>query len=93
MKKIANLAEVYGAEVAPHMWYGPIAHAASIQVASVCRNVLFQEWDAGSDPIFQEITKGTLPLQKRGVVRVPSGPGLGITVDFDTYKRKFPYQA
>ena len=59
----------------------------------MCRNVLFQEWYAGSEPIFQEITKGTLPVQKGGVVRVRSAPGLGITVDFETYKRKFPYQA
>ena len=93
LKKIANLAEVYGAELAPHMWYGPIAHAASVHVASVCRNLLFQEWDAGSDPIFQEMTKGTVPVQKGGVVRVPSAPGLGITVDFEAYKKRFPYQA
>jgi galactonate dehydratase len=91
MEKIANLAEVYGAEVAPHMWYGPIAHAASIQVASVCRNLLFQEWDAGSDLVFQEMTARTLPIQKNGVVRVPGSPGLGITVDFEAYKKRFPY--
>jgi galactonate dehydratase len=93
MKRIANVGELYGAELSPHMWYGPIAHAASLSVASVCHNFFIQEWDGGGDPIFQEATKGTLPRQKGGVVALPTAPGLGITVDFAYYKARFPYQS
>jgi galactonate dehydratase len=91
LRKIANLAEVYGAELSPHMWYGPIAHAASIAAASVCRNFLIQEWDAASDPIFRTMTNATLPIQKDGTVELTDRPGLGIEVDFAAYKRQYPY--
>ena len=83
--------EVYQAELAPHMWYGPVAHTASVHCASACRNFFLQEWDGASDPLFQEVTGGTCPLQKAGVVSLPQGPGLGITVDFDLLKRRLPY--
>ena len=93
LKRIATVAELYGAELSPHMWYGPIAHAASLAVASVCHNFLIQEWDAGQDPVFQEVTNGTLPIQRNGTVRLPDAPGLGITVDFAQYKKRYPYAA
>jgi galactonate dehydratase len=93
MRKIASFAEVYQAELAPHMWYGPVAHTASVHCASACRNFFLQEWDGASDPLFQEVTGGTCPLQKAGVVSLPQGPGLGITVDFDLLKRRLPYSA
>jgi galactonate dehydratase len=92
MKRIASLAEVYGAELAPHQWYGPVAHVASVHCASVCRNFLIHEWDGGADPVFQEITGGTMPVQKGGSVRVPAGSGLGITFDPAEFARKYPYR-
>lgn len=91
MKRIASLAEVYGAELAPHQWYGPVAHAASLHCASVCRNFLIHEWDAGSDAVFQEVTGGTVPAQKGGMVRVPTGPGLGISLKPADFCRRYPY--
>lgn len=36
IRKIASLGEVYGAEMAPHMYYGPIAHVASCNRWRVC---------------------------------------------------------
>lgn len=92
MRKIASLAEVYGAELAPHQWYGPVAHVASLHVASVCRNFLIHEWDAGSDPVFQEVTGGTMPLQKNGTVRLPSAPGLGIQLNVAEFSKRYPYK-
>ena len=93
MRKIASFAEVYQAELAPHMWYGPVAHTASVHCASACRNFFLQEWDGASDALFQEVTGGTCPIQKGGAVPLPQGPGLGITVDFDLLKRRLPYTA
>jgi galactonate dehydratase len=91
MRKIANLAETYGVELAPHQWYGPIAHVASIQAASVCRNLLIQEWDGANEKLFQDLTAGTFPVQKDGIVSLPQGPGLGLQMDFGEWKRRFPY--
>lgn len=36
IRKIAALGEVYGVEIAPHMWYGPVAHMASVQSMPGC---------------------------------------------------------
>ncbi|MBI4904141.1 MAG: mandelate racemase/muconate lactonizing enzyme family protein [Acidobacteria bacterium] len=91
MRKISALVEMYGGEIAPHMWYGPIAHAASVAAMTPCRNLLAQEWDGGSEELFEEITKGTLPVQKDGAVRAPDRPGLGLEMDWGLLERRFPY--
>ena len=92
LRKIANLAETYGAEVAPHQCSGPIAHMASLSAMSVCRNLLIHEWEGADDELFREMTGGTYPTQKNGFVRLNDAPGLGIKVNFAEFKRKCPYK-
>jgi galactonate dehydratase len=92
MRKISDLAEVYGVEVAPHMCWGPIAHVASLAAMANCRNFLTQEWEATDDELFKELTNGTYPTQKNGMISLPEAPGLGITVNFEELKRRFPYK-
>ena len=92
IRKIANLAETFGAEVAPHQCSGPIGHAASLAAMSVCRNFLIHEWEAADDRLFVELTHGTHAVQKDGYVTLPDGPGLGVSVDFEEFKRRFPFK-
>ena len=93
LRRISLLADVYGAEMAPHMWYGPIAHVASLHAMTPCRNFLMQEWDAVHDQVFTELTRGGYPLQKDGVISAPDKPGLGIEIDFDLLATpRFQYQ-
>ncbi len=92
IRKIANLAETYGVEIAPHQCSGPIAHVASLAAMSVCRNFLIQEWEAEDDKIFRELTNNTYPAQSNGSIPLPEGPGLGITVDFAEFKKRFPFK-
>jgi galactonate dehydratase len=92
IRKIAQLAETYGVEVAPHQCSGPIGHVASLISMSVCRNFLIQEWEAEDDAVYLDLTHGTYPVQKAGTVSLPAAPGLGITVDFDAFKKRFPYK-
>ena len=66
IRKIANLAEVYGAEVAPHQCSGPIAHVASLNAMSVCRNFLVQEWESADDDLYVELTVASSPCKKAG---------------------------
>ena len=93
LRKIANMAEAYGVEVAPHQCSGPIAHMASVATMSVCRNLLIHEWEAADDELFREMTEGTYPTQKDGMVQLPDAPGLGIKVNFAEFKKKCPYKA
>lgn len=92
MRRIAMLADVYGAEVAPHMWYGPVAHAASLHAMTPCRNFWMQEWDAVHDGIFAGLVEGVYPIQRKGVIAAPAGPGLGIRMNWAAWEKRFPYQ-
>jgi galactonate dehydratase len=92
IRKIANLAETYGVEIAPHQCSGPIAHVASLHAMSVCRNFLLQEWEAEDDKIYLELTNNTYPTQSGGTIDLPQTPGLGITVDFAAFKKRFPFR-
>jgi galactonate dehydratase len=92
LRKIANMAETYGVEVAPHQCSGPIAHMASMSTMMVCRNFLIHECEGTDNDLYVEMTGGTYPVQKRGMVRLPDAPGLGIHVDFAEFKRRYPYK-
>ncbi len=93
IRRIASLAEVYGAEISPHMYYGPVAHVASLQAMAGVRNFLMQEWDAGMQAVFEEITRGTFPLVDKGHVTLSSRPGLGIAMDWERLDRQYPYRS
>jgi galactonate dehydratase len=92
LRKIANMAEAYGVEVAPHQCSGPIAHMASMATMSVCRNFVIHECEGADNDLFVEMTEGTYPIQKDGRVRLPEAPGLGIKVNFAEFVRKCPYK-
>ena len=92
IRKIANLAETFGVEVAPHQCSGPIAHVASLNAMSVCRNFLIHEWEAADDDLYRDLTDGRYPVQKDGTVALPEGPGLGLTVNFAEFKKRCPYK-
>ena len=91
LRKIANLAESFGVEVAPHQSSGPLGFVASLTAMSVCRNFLIQEWEAADDALFVELTGGRYPVQEGGLVRLPDAPGLGLNVDFVQLSKRFPY--
>lgn len=92
IRKIAALAEVYGAEMSPHMYYGPVAHVASLHSMAGIRNFLMQEWDAGMAGAFDSLTKGTLPLVRQGHVTLNDDPGLGLTMDWTEWQKRHPYK-
>jgi galactonate dehydratase len=93
IRKIAALGEVYGAEMAPHMYYGPVAHVASLQSMAAVRNFLIQEWDAGMEAIFTDITRRTFPVVKNGRATLSERPGLGMEMDWAELDRRFPYRS
>jgi galactonate dehydratase len=93
IRKIAALAEPYGVEIAPHMYYGPVAHVASLHAMLSIRSFLMQEWDAAMEPSFTALTRGTFPLVDKGHVTLSDRPGLGLDMHWDEWERSFPYQS
>ncbi len=92
IRRIASLAETYGVEISPHMWYGPVGHAASVHAMSSARNFFLQEWDAVNDSIFTELTHGTHFTPRKGTVTPSQAPGLGLTMDWTAWETRCPYR-
>ena len=92
VRRIAALAEVFGAQLAPHCPLGPIALAACLQVDITTPNFLIQEqslgihYNQGSDLLDYLVDPAVFDFRD-GYLRLPTGPGLGITVDEDAVRR------
>ncbi|MEO0751192.1 MAG: mandelate racemase/muconate lactonizing enzyme family protein [Pseudomonadota bacterium] len=86
-KKIAAMAEVYNAQVAPHLYAGPVEWAANIHLAASIPNILMAE--TIESPFHDALIKGGLRVED-GFVTVPDTPGLGIEVD-EALARAHPY--
>jgi L-alanine-DL-glutamate epimerase-like enolase superfamily enzyme len=77
-RKVAILAEAFGAQVAPHHYAGPIAWAAAIQLAATIPNLLMLE--TIETPFHAALLDPPIPVEA-GFVIPPAGPGLGTALD------------
>ncbi|MGR3760336.1 mandelate racemase/muconate lactonizing enzyme family protein [Roseobacteraceae bacterium NS-SX3] len=80
MKKVAAVAEAYGAQMAPHLYAGPVEWAANLQLAAAIPNILMAE--TIETPFHDALIKGSIRVEG-GFVTPPDTPGLGIEVDED----------
>ena len=79
-KKIAAMAETRYAQIAPHLYCGPVVGAANIQLATCTPNFLIlesiQKWDGFHADLLNK------PIQwEDGYVIPPTQPGLGIELN------------
>lgn len=91
IRKIASLGEVYGAEIAPHGYYGPVGHVASLQSMTGARSFRIEEWDAGMDAVFAAATCGAFRQVRDSQVTLAERPG--IEMDWAEFDRRFPYRS
>lgn len=81
-RKIAGMAEAYYAQIAPHLYCGPVEAAANIQVDTCSPNFLVQESIGRFDGFHAQILEK--PIQwEDGYILPPTEPGLGIILDED----------
>ena len=88
VKKIAAMAEVYSAQMAPHLYAGPVEWAANIHLAASIPNLLMAE--TIETPFHDALIKGGLRVEN-GFVTPPEAPGLGIDLD-EALARAHPYE-
>ncbi len=81
--KVARMAEVAGIPCTPHMSGYGLGFLYVLHFASFVKNAgPHQEYKGDNDPI--PVSSDTSSLKpKDGILRTPSGPGLGITIDPD----------
>jgi galactonate dehydratase len=79
-KKIAGMAEAHYAQIAPHLYCGPIAAAADIQLSTCSPNFLIQESILDFGGFHSQILKRPIDWQE-GYIIPPSAPGLGVELN------------
>jgi 2-dehydro-3-deoxyphosphogalactonate aldolase len=88
-KKVAALAEAHDAQIAPHLYCGPVVGAANIQLAACSPNFLVLEGILDWGGFHAELLRRPIAWED-GYVIVPTEPGLGIELDEDV-ARAHPY--
>jgi len=79
-KKIAALAEVHYAQIAPHLYCGPIVGAANIQIAACSPNFLILESILTWGGFHAELLMKPI-VWDEGYVIPPTTPGLGVELN------------
>ena len=88
-KKIAGMAEAHYAQMAPHLYCGPIEAAANIQIGTCSPNFLIQESIETFGGFHAELL--IEPIQwEDGYIIPPDKPGLGVELD-EEVAAKHPY--
>lgn len=84
-KKIASMAETHYAQLAPHVYSGPVEAMASIHVAACCPNFLITEGIERWAGFYNEILVKPFRWED-GYIIPPDGPGLGIELREDVLR-------
>lgn len=87
MKKVAAMAETYNAQMAPHLYAGPVEWAANVHFAASIPNILMAE--TIETPFHDALIKSSITVED-GFITPPNAAGLGIDVDEDL-ARANPY--
>ncbi|HVL80353.1 MAG TPA: mandelate racemase/muconate lactonizing enzyme family protein [Actinomycetota bacterium] len=86
-RKIAILAETFGAEYAPHTWTNGLGLAANLHCMGAAANAGWCEFpfEPGSwvPEARDAMLTRTLDIDPDGAIAVPQGPGLGVEVDWE----------
>lgn len=85
--RIVEHAATHGVAYAPHIgWSGGVCSAASLHLAAAAENFLTYECMVFDNPLRQALTHpviGDVGGLRDGMLDVPQGPGLGVTLDRD----------
>jgi len=85
-KKIAAVAEGYYAQMAPHVWGGPIITAAALQIDASIPNFLIQESIYKGGGFFNDIIVEPF-VWENGYYSLPKSPGIGVDLKIAAIKK------
>lgn len=89
-KKIAGMAESFYAEIAPHLYNGPVGAAASIQLAAATPNFLIHEAIMDFSGFHAEVLKTKLVVED-GYLIPSREPGIGVELNHAVVAAHTPY--
>jgi D-galactarolactone cycloisomerase len=85
-RRIAWMADECGVRFIPHGWNTALGLAADLQLASANQRTDMVEYLTGS-PFIDDLPLGGWHLDAAGMLPIPDGPGLGISLDLDAVER------
>jgi L-alanine-DL-glutamate epimerase-like enolase superfamily enzyme len=87
-KKIGDAAQECGVAMALHCGATPVGYMASVHCAAATENFLALEHHSLDSPGWEDLVEGVeKPIVNRGFVKVPDGPGLGVTLNEEAVKK------
>jgi galactonate dehydratase len=89
-RKIAAMAELAGAGIAPHNPLGPLAGVAALHFDIATPNFVIQEEMVGAVPWYGEVLEGPIRMVD-GHWQLPEAPGLGIEIN-EAVAARHPFQ-
>jgi len=85
-RRIAWMAYDHGVRFVPHGWNTALGLASDLQLVSACPNSEVVEYLTGS-PFIDDIVEVPWKLDSDGMLPIPSGPGLGISINVDAVEK------
>jgi len=85
-RRIAWMAEEHGVRFIPHGWNTALGLAADLHLASAIRNTDVVEYLTGS-PYIDELVESRWKLDPEGMLHVPDGAGLGVSLNLDAVEK------
>jgi D-galactarolactone cycloisomerase len=85
-RKIAWMAQENGVRFIPHGWNTALGLAADLHLASATRNTDMVEYLTGS-PFIDDLVEKKWQLDENGMLAIPSGPGLGVSLNLDSVEK------
>jgi L-alanine-DL-glutamate epimerase-like enolase superfamily enzyme len=85
-RKLSAIAEIFNAEMAPHLYAGPVEWAANIHLSVSIPNLLMAETIQTGGAFHLALIKNTLTWED-GYILPPEAPGLGIDFDEDLARK------
>jgi L-alanine-DL-glutamate epimerase-like enolase superfamily enzyme len=82
---VRDRVEEIGARLCNHCYTSPLTAAASLHWLSTCRDAFLYEDCVEDTPLRHELTQETMQAED-GWIRVPDGPGLGVTLNEEFVK-------
>jgi L-alanine-DL-glutamate epimerase-like enolase superfamily enzyme len=87
-KKVGDYCQEYGVPMAMHFAGSPISCMANVHCAAATENFLVLENHSVDVPWWDDLVGGIeKPIVNKGFIKVPSGPGLGITLNEEVVKK------
>ena len=85
-RRIAWMADEYGVRFIPHGWNTALGLAADLHLASANPHTDLVEYLTGS-PYIDDLVEARWKLDSEGMLAVPDGPGLGISLNMDAVEK------